>query len=168
LPARGPPSPGRLSAGAVVDRTHIGSRLPPHSADVEAGRLRAFAKAIGETRAEYVDESAARAAGHPALPAPPTYVLCLDFDMPDPYAWFAEFGIPLANVLHGSQSFRYFAPIHAGDRLTFASRIEDVFQKRKGTLTFVVKETDVTNQHGVKVAELRATIVIRSGADETK
>jgi acyl dehydratase len=145
----------------MVDRTHIGSTLPPHSAEVEAGRLRLFAKATGETRAEYIDDAAARAAGHPSLPAPPTYALCLDFDVPDPYAWFAEFGIDIARVLHGSQSFRYFAPIYAGDRLTFASRIEDVFLKRGGALTFVIKETDVTNQHGVRVAELRATIVIR-------
>ena len=148
----------------MVDRTHIGRTLPPHSANVEAGRLRLFAKATGETRAEYVDEGAARAAGHAALPAPPTYALILDFDMPDPYAWFAEFGIDIARVLHGTQSFRYFAPIYAGDRLTFASRIEDVFQKRAGALTFVIKETDVTNQHGVRVAELRATIVIRGEA----
>jgi acyl dehydratase len=148
----------------MVDRTHIGSTLPQHSTTVEAGRLRLFAKAIGETRPEYIDEAAARAAGHPALPAPPTYALCLDFDMHDPYAWFAQYGIDLARVLHGSQSFRYFAPIYAGDRLTFASRIEDVFQKRRGALTFVIKETDVTNQHGVRVAELRATIVIRGDA----
>jgi acyl dehydratase len=149
----------------MVDRTHIGRTLSPHSADVEAGRLRLFAKAIGETRPEYLDESAARAAGHPSLPAPPTYVLCLDFDVPDPYAWFADFGIELARVLHGSQSFRYLVPIYAGDRLTFASRIEDVFQRRGGALTFVIKETDVTNQHGVRVAELRATIVVRGDED---
>ena len=148
----------------MVDRTHIGRTLTPHSATVEAGRLRLFAKATGETRPEYVDEAAARAAGHPALPAPPTFALCLDFEMTDPYGWFADFGIDIARVLHGTQTFRYFAPIYAGDRLSFASRIEDVFQKRRGALTFVVKETDVTNQHGVRVSELRATIVIRGDA----
>jgi acyl dehydratase len=147
----------------MVDRTHIGRTLPQHSATVEAGRLRLFAKATGETRPEYVDEAAARAAGHPGLPAPPTFALCLDFEVKDPYAWFADFGIDIARVLHGSQSFRHFAPIYAGDRLTFASRIEDVFQKRRGALTFVIKETDVTNQHGVRVAALRATIVIKGG-----
>jgi acyl dehydratase len=145
----------------MVDRTHIGSTLPSHSADVEAGRLRLFAKATGETRPEYIDLAAARAAGHPSLPAPPTFALCLDFEQPDPYAWFAEFGIDLARVLHGSQRFRYFTPVYAGDRLTFVSRIEDVFHKRNGALTFVVKVTDVTNQHRARVAELRATIVIR-------
>ena len=145
----------------MVDRSHIGRHLAPHSATVEAGRLRLFAKAIGETRPEYVDEDAARAAGHPALPAPPTYAFCLDMEVPDPYAWMDEFGIDVARVLHGSQHLHYFAPIYAGDRLSFDSRIADVFVKRNGALTFVNKVTDVTNQHGVRVAELRATIVVR-------
>jgi acyl dehydratase len=86
-------------------------------------------------------------------------------EVADPYAWFAEVGMDVARVLHGSQSFRYFAPVYAGDRLAFDSRITDVFVKRKGALTFVNKVTDVTNQHGVRVAELRATIVVRG--DET-
>jgi acyl dehydratase len=150
----------------MVDRSHIGRALAPHTALVEAGRLRLFARATGETRPEYLDEDAARAAGHPALPAPPTYVFCLDFDVPDPYAWFSDLGIDLARVLHGSQAFRYFAPVHAGDRLHFASRIDDVFMKRRGALTFVVKTTDVTNQRGERVAELRATIVVRGGAGQ--
>ncbi len=64
-------------------------------------------------------------------------------------------------VLHAAQGFRYFAPIHAGDRLTFASRIDNVFHKKGGALTFIVKATDVTNQRGVRVAELRSTIVVR-------
>ena len=145
----------------MVDRKFIGHKFPPHSADVEAGRLRLFAKATGENRSEYLDGDAARAAGHPAIPAPPTFTMCLDFEKPDPYHWLAELGIELGSILHGGQSFRYLAPVYAGDRLTFASRIEDIYGKKSGTLTFVVKETDVTNQHGVRVAELRSTVVIR-------
>lgn len=147
----------------MIDASFIGRTFAPHSADVEAGRLRLFAKATGETRPEYVDDAAARAAGHPALPAPPTYAVCLDLEVPDPFAWFRELGIDLGRVLHAAEGFRYFAPVHAGDRLTFASRIGNVYQKRDGALTFLVKETDVTNQHGVRVAELRATIVVRGG-----
>ncbi len=147
----------------MVDCSHIGRVLPPHSADVEAGRLRLFAKAIGETRPEYVDEAAARAAGHPALPAPPTFTLCVDLEVPDPFAWLADLGVHIAQVLHRGQRFRYFAPVYAGDRLDFASRVADVQQKRGGAMTFVVKETDVDNQNGVRVAQIRTTIVVRGG-----
>lgn len=145
----------------MVDTSCIGRTFAPHSADVEAGRLQLFAKATGETRPEYVDEAAARAAGHPSLPAPPTYAPCLYLDEADPFAWMRDLGIDIAQVLHASQAFRYFDPIHAGDRLTFASRIANVFQKKSSTRTFVVKLTEVTNQHGARVAEMRATLVVR-------
>ena len=146
----------------VDDDTLKGYAFHPHSADVEAGRLRLFAKATGETRPEYCDEAAARAAGHPSLPAPPTYAACLYMDVPDPFLWFRELGIDLARVLHGAQGFRYFAPVYAGDRLTFASRIDDVFRKGRGALTFIIKTTDVTNRAGERVLEVRSTIVVRA------
>lgn len=147
----------------MIDPKHIGKEIEVHSADVEAGRLRLFAKAIGETRPEYVDEAAARAAGHPALPAPPTFALCLDLELPDPFKWITDIGVDIKNVLHGGERFRYFAPIYAGDRVTVRSRIADILQKKSSRKAFVIKETEVTNQHGVKVAELRATIVVRGG-----
>lgn len=146
-----------------MNSTYIGHAFPPHSADVEAGRLRLFAKATGDDRPEYVDVDAARAAGHPALPAPPTFAICLDLEVPDPFAWLRELAIDLGRVLHGAQGFRYFAPIYAGDRLTFVSRIDDVFHKKGGALTFIVKVTEVTNQAGARVAELRSTLVVRDG-----
>jgi len=147
-----------------VKSTIVGRAFPSHSADVEAGRLRLFAKATGETRPEYVDPDAARAAGHPSLPAPPTFAICVDLEVPDPFAWLRELGIDLRRVLHAAQGFRYFAPIYAGDRLTFAARIDDAFHKKGGALTFIVKTTDVTNQAGTRVAELRSTIAVRGGA----
>ena len=145
----------------MLDDTLIGRTFPSHSSDVEAGRLRLFAKATGETRPEYCDEAAARAAGHPSLPAPPTYAACLYLDVPDPFAWYRDLDVDLARVLHGAQSFRYFAPIYAGDRLTFASRIANVFRKKGGALTFIIREIEVTNQAGLRVAEMRSTIVVR-------
>ncbi|MEO8675711.1 MAG: MaoC family dehydratase N-terminal domain-containing protein [Casimicrobiaceae bacterium] len=142
-------------------RKFIGNIIPPHSANVEASRLRLFAQVTGETRPEYIDDDAARVAGHHALPAPPTYVFCLDLDMPDPFKWITDMGVDILQVLHGGERFHYFAPVYAGDRLTFSSRIADILQKKSSKKAFVVKETEVTNQHGMKVAELRATIVVR-------
>jgi len=147
----------------MVDTTSIGHTFAPHTADVDAERLRLFAKATGETRPEYIDDAAARAAGHPSLPAPPTYTACLSLDEVDPFSWLRELGIDIARVLHGAQAFRYFAPIYAGDRLTFAARVANVLQKKNGSRTFIVKVTDITNQHDVRVAEMRSTIVVRGG-----
>ena len=83
--------------------------------------------------------------------------------MPDPFAWYRDLGIDIARVLHGAQGFRYFAPIHAGDRLTFAARIGNVFRKKGGALTFIIREIDVTNQAGLAVVAMRSTIIVRGG-----
>ena len=62
----------------MLDRKNIGRISKPHTVEVEKGRLKFFAKAIGETNPIYTDESAARAAGYRSLPAPPTFIFSLD------------------------------------------------------------------------------------------
>lgn len=146
----------------MIDKHWIGHEWPPHSAAVEAGRLRLFAEATGETDPVFRDETAARAAGHPGLPAPPTFTFCLDMNVPDPFAYLADMGVPVQNVLHGEQQFDYHAPVHAGDTFTYRSKIADIYDKKGGALEFVVKETRVENQHAALVAELRAVVVVRN------
>jgi acyl dehydratase len=146
----------------VIDRKHIGIELPSLTVDVEKGRLRFFAKAIGETDPIYTDEAAARAAGYRSLPAPPTFAFCLEMETPDPFAFYEHMGIELGRVLHGEQGFTYHAPICAGDRLTLKPRIADIYAKKNGALEFVVKETAVTNQDGERVVDLRSIIVVRN------
>ena len=47
----------------MIDRAWVGHVFEPLDVDVELGRLRQFAKAIGEARPEYISEAAARARG---------------------------------------------------------------------------------------------------------
>ena len=147
----------------MIDRRHIGHRLPPFSVPVEAGRLRFFAKATGQADPVYTDLIAARAAGHPHLPVPPTFLFCLEMDGPHPAAIRELLGLDYRRLLHGEQQFSYHAPAHAGDVLTFEPRIDDIYDKKGGALEFVVRSTRVSNQHGALVAELRAVTVIRNG-----
>jgi len=88
-------------------------------------------------------------------------VLCLDLEQPDPFKWMTDIGVDVTHVLHGAERFRYFAPVYAGDRLTFHSRVADILTKKSSAKAFVVKETEVVNQHGAKVAETRSTLVVR-------
>jgi len=145
----------------MLNRAMIGQALPAHEATVERGRLRFFAKAIGETDPVYTDEAAAQAAGHASLPVPPTFLFCLEMEQPDPFAWFAQVGIDIARILHGEQLFTYHAMAYAGDTLRFESRVADIYDKKGGALQFLVKETRVSNQHGRHVADLRIVIVQR-------
>lgn len=80
-----------------------------------------FARAVGETRAIYIDETAARRAGHPDVLAPPTYLFCLTMRPEDPWAWARNGGLDMTRTLHGEQSFTYHRLAHAGDRLTLTA-----------------------------------------------
>ena len=146
----------------MIDRKVLGMVFPTHSTTAEAGQLRFFAKAIGETNPVYFDEAAARAAGHPGLPVPPTFLFSLNLTRP-PSNWREEAGIELARVLHGEQSFTYHRMAYAGDTLTFDARVADVYQKKGGALDFLVTEIKVTNQRGEHVADIRGVTVQRNG-----
>lgn len=147
----------------MIDKSHIGLQLPVVEWPVERGRLLAFAKAIGETRPEYIDEEAARAAGHPSLLMPPTLIFGAELDAGTLQAMLARLGVPIARVLHGEQAFTYFAPAHAGDTLRLESRITDISDKKGGKMELVTKLTTVTNQRGEQVCETRSVIVVLNG-----
>ena len=147
----------------MIDRRYIGHTLPAFSVDVEKGRLRFFAKATGQTDPIYLDEEAARAAGHPGLPVPPTFLFCLEMESPNPAAIRDLLGMDYKRLLHGEQGFTYHAMAHAGDTLNFSQHIEDIYDKKNGALEFVVRKTRVSNQRDELVAELRCVTVIRNG-----
>ena len=147
----------------MIDTRHIGHQLPPYAVDVEKGRLKFFAKAIGQTDSVYTDDAAAKAAGHPSLPVPPTFLFCLEMDSPNPGALRDLLDLPVPKVLHGEQRFTYHAMAFAGDTLTFEQRIADIYAKKGGLLEFVVRETRVTNQHGQHIADLHGITVVRHG-----
>lgn len=140
----------------------IGLKLPPISMDIERGRLAAFARAIGSTDPIYSDLDAAKNAGHRDLPVPPTFLMAIELEDPDPFTWIREVGIDMKYVLHGAQRYSYHRLAYAGERLTANSTITDVFSKKGGALEFVIKETAITDESGAPVADLTQTIVVRN------
>ena len=89
----------------MIDRKWIGHQLPPAVLPIERSRLQFFAKAIGEIDPIYTNPAAARAAGYPDLPAPPTFLFAAELDSGAIDRLLDELQIPLANVLHGEQSY---------------------------------------------------------------
>lgn len=146
----------------AVDPSVIGTELPTTTITLDRGRLRFFAKAIGETDPIYTDIDTAISAGHPDLPAPPTFLFSIELESPDPFAYLAALGIDLRYVLHGEQSFTYHQLAYPGDELVAHPRITDVYTKKAGALEFIVKDTAVTGAGGAPVADLRSVIVVRN------
>lgn len=146
----------------MIDRKWIGHEYPPSALPIERGRLRFFAKAIGETDPVYTDEAAARAAGYDDLPAPPTFVFAAELDSGVIERVLRDLGIPLARLLHGEQGFTYHRTACAGDTVTVTSRITEIYDRKNGALEFVVKTSRAVDQHDRLVAELRSVLVCRN------
>ncbi|MBA2933527.1 MaoC family dehydratase N-terminal domain-containing protein [Sphingomonas sp. CGMCC 1.13654] len=152
----------------MIDRDrHLGVDSEPRTIEIERGFLKFFAKATGETDPIYFDEAAARTAGHPDLPVPPTYFFSISIN-PRPRRGdiFDEdegLGIPMSRVLHGEQGFTYHRTVHAGDRLTLRQTTRDIVAKKGGALEFVTHETLFENAAGQLCAEMRVVTVVRNG-----
>jgi hypothetical protein len=142
-----------------------GTRLPGFSATIDRNRLLTFCAAIGEVRPVYRDVTAARAAGHPDLPVPPTFLCALEFGRPQPYLALERLGAPLSVVLHAEQGFDYLSACYAGDRLDFEPVIDDYTESSTGRLGFLRRSTTVCRADAV-IAHLTNVLAIRWDAPE--
>lgn len=147
----------------MADKSLIGLVLSKGTVEVEKGRLVFFAKATGQLDPIYSIEAAARDAGHPSLPVPPSFLFCLNCETADQVEMLKVVQMDLARILHAEQSFDYHKMAYAGDRLTFETKVADVYEKKGGALLFIVQETRVTNQKGEHIADMRYSLVERKG-----
>ena len=138
-----------MAVAGVVDRLKekIGTKGAAVEAAVEAGHLKRWAQAIGDSNPRWLTE------------APPTFLVGL---AP------ASYHIPEAEDygkgwLNGGNKFEYLEPVKVGDKITAQSTLVDVYEKTggSGSLLFLVFETEIKNQNGRVVARLRGTGIRR-------
>lgn len=125
----------------------------PDEIPIERGKIREFAKATGSKNPAY-DQAGA--------PVPPTFLTTAqNFWGTERPA--AQLGFELARVLHGEEEFEFFGPPpHAGDTLTFSTRIGERWEKegkRGGVMRFARMITSFHDGSGTLVAEQRTTII---------
>ncbi|GAC1443313.1 MAG: MaoC family dehydratase N-terminal domain-containing protein [Mycobacteriales bacterium] len=148
----------------ALNRDFVGREYPA-SGTFEVGRehIRQFADAIGDPNPVYRDPVAAKAAGHPDVIAPPTFltVLGFRFGMDSPIVDPA-LGLDYALVVHGEQKFELHRPVRAGDVLSLVSRVADIRDAGRNELMTMVAE--VTAADGEAVATTTSTLVSRGTA----
>ncbi len=142
----------------MIERSFVGRTSEPLTLSVEAGHIRRFVEALGEPSPIYTSEQAARAAGYPRIPAPPTFATALR-----PHDVRTGMGIDMRKVLHGEQEYEFRRPLYAGDTLTLVQRVADIYEKsgHSGAMDFLVLETTATDEKGEVVFVARANIVVR-------
>jgi acyl dehydratase len=142
----------------------VGKAYPSVRYEVGREKLREFAHAVGETDPVYHDEDAAKAAGHPDIPAVPTFPIVVSGRASRALHDDAELGLDYSRVVHGEQEFTYARPVHAGDRLVATPRIARIAPI--GRHEMLVIETTIDSEDGTRVCTAKATLVVR-GPDVT-
>jgi acyl dehydratase len=146
-----------------INRSVLGKEYPPYPVTVERGRLKDFARAIGDLNPFYLDDRAGAASEWGDVIAPPTFPITFRDERADSAALLSDLGVDISRVLHGEQEFEMFRPIRPGETFVCRSRITDIYEKtgRSGPMAFVARETAVTDRTGEIVAVIRHITVIR-------
>jgi acyl dehydratase len=153
--------PAAPQGEGMIDTRHIGHRFTPFDSVIEAGRVRLFCQAIGETAAIHFDARAARAAGYPDIVAPLTFPAAIAMDNPNPHCVIDLLGVEIARILHSEERYDYLAPICVGDRITTGIAVMDIYTKKNGALQFVVTSLEMHNALGQPVCKVRRSFVVR-------
>ena len=149
--------PPSLTAGLLC------KEFPPYAVTVERGKIKEFARAIGDVNPLYLDDEVGRASPWGDIIAPPTFPISFRDERAGTAALLRELGTDISRVLHGEQELELFRPITPGETFMCRTKILDVYEKtgRSGPMAFVVRETVVVDRANEIVATLRHITVIR-------
>jgi len=143
-----------------VDQSFVGRTYPAvERYEVGVEKIREFADAIADPNPIYRDAEAARAAGHPAVVAPPTFVTVINLTAIQRIV--DEVGLDWSRVVHGEQTFDYHRPVFAGDSLALVATIQNVMTRAGND--FMTVRADISTVDGEPVSTATATIVVRGG-----
>ena len=147
----------------MIDNSLIGKEYPEFSFEIEKGKIREFARAIGDKNPLYSDIDAAKEEGFESLALPPTLPTVFAAMSEGMQVIIGDLNIDLTKMLHGGQQYEYIKPIKPGDTVTGKAKIADIFEKKgkSGIMDFVVIKTAYTNQDGEKVLIDTSTLIQR-------
>ena len=150
----------------MVDASHIGQSFPPYTIEVERGKVRELALAIGDENPIYQSRQTAQAAGYadvPLYPTSPTIFAFWGVGYPQLLEHWASLGIDANRVLHGAEAVEYLAPIAPGDTLTGIMTLTDA-KTTKGqagsSMDILTFEFRYTNQRGEPALRLRKVVIL--------
>lgn len=130
---------------------------PPYLVGRE--KVREFARAVFATDPSSFDLTAAHAAGHADLVAPPTFAVVIQEQTLHQLLDDADAGIDFSRVVHGDQRFTFSRPIIAGDELIASLTVSSV--KQLGGHSMVTADTVINDVSGAHVVTAISTLVVR-------
>lgn len=146
-----------------INKSVKGKEYPPYVVTVERGKIKEFARAIGDLSPFYLDDNVGRASQWGDIIAPPTFPITFRDESQDTGTLLRDLGTDISRLLHGEQEFEHHKPIRPGETYICRSKVVDIYEKtgRSGPMAFVVRETAVTDGDNDIVATLRHITVVR-------
>jgi acyl dehydratase len=140
-----------------------GKEYAPFVVTVERGKIKEFARAIGDLSPFYLDDNIGRASEWGDIIAPPTFPITFSDENADTGAMLRDLGVDISRILHGEQEFEHFKPIRPGETYLCQSRITDIYEKtgRSGAMAFVAREMAVVDRESEIVCLVRSITVVR-------
>lgn len=149
----------------MFDKSKIGHSFPPFTIEVERGKIRELAIAIGDDNPIYQSREEARQAGYADVPLFPTAPTMFTFWGNTKMAGqLVSLGVNLMGILHGEEEYEYLAPINPGDTLSGVMTLVDgkTRQGQSGSsMDILTVEVRYTNQHDQPVLNAREMIIVR-------
>lgn len=142
----------------------VGLKYDPYNFEIEKGKIKEFAQAIGDDNPIYSDVEAAKKEGFTGIPIPVTFLQAVD--LWGGYTFqekMEKLKLNPVKILHGEQEFELLEDIYAGDVLTVKSEIINVDTKKgsSGGMDLITTENRYENQRGILVAISRNVTVHR-------
>jgi hypothetical protein len=146
-----------------IDKGIVGKEYPPFAVTVERGKIKEFARALGDANPFHLDDEVGRASAWGDLIAPPTFAVTFRDERADSAAMLRDLGVDISRILHGEQEFELYGQLQPGRTYLCRAKIVDIYEKagRSGPMAFVVRETTVTDGDNEIVARMRGVTVIR-------
>lgn len=154
-------------------RAKIGTELSRATGIVVKKEFQRWAAAVKDRNPLYFDEAYAKSMGYSDITAPPMYVQFVTFGVadldrlrPDGIPSGGSGDIPLPKCprrMAGGEEMYFYAPVYDGDVITAVRTCTDIVQKqgRSGAFVLASWNTTYTNQDGVLVAEIKASMIAR-------
>lgn len=146
-----------------IDKGVVGREFPPYVVTVERGKIKEFARAIGDPNPFYLDDRLGAASEWGDIIAPPTFATTFRDAATDTVAFLRELGTDISRILHGEQEFEIFRQLRPGESYVCRARVVDVYEKtgKSGPMAFLVLETTIADRTNELVARARQVTVIR-------
>ena len=146
-----------------INKSVIGKEYPPYVVTVERGKIKEFARAIGDLNPFYLDDEIGRASQWGDVIAPPTFAVTFRDEKADSGALLRDLGVDISRVLHGEQEFELFGQLQPGETYLCRTKVVDIYEKKgkTGPMAFVVRETAIADRTSEIVAAMRHITVVR-------